>query len=150
MKKPLILSLIVIPILLTALFYYFFREGTIVYKTLGIDSNLQHFFKSDLINSLPSLAHVYSFSLASWFVSDQKNGLLSCLLWVIINIVFELGQALPSDQLSSFPDFLAYFFRNGSFNWFDMIAIFVGGLTAYWTILKISGARTDEGNHSTN
>lgn len=150
MKKPLILSLIIAPLLLAALFYYFFREGTVFYQAIGINSNLKHLFKSDLINSLPSLAHVYSFSLATWLINGQKYGLFSCLLWVIINTVFELGQALSSDQLSDFPNFLASFFRNGSFNWFDMIAIFVGGLSAYWTILKISGARIDEENHSTN
>ena len=136
MRKPLILFLIIVPLILTALFYYFFREGTVFYKALGVDHNLQYFFKSHIINSFPSFAHVYSFSLTTWLVNGQKNGLFSILLWVIINTIFELGQALSSDQLVNLPGFLASFFKNGSFSWFDIAAILIGGLAAYLTILK--------------
>lgn len=138
MRKPLIYCLILAPLIITALFYYFFRDGTVVYKALGINSNLQHFFNSNVINALPSFAHVYSFSLATWFVNGQKNGLFSTLLWVIINVIFEFGQALPSDKLSNFPEFIAGYFINGSFNWFDIVAIFVGGIAAYLTISTLS------------
>lgn len=140
MKKSLILCLIMVPLLFTALFYYFFREGTVVYKALGIDSNLQYFFKNDIINALPSLAHVYSFSLATWFANGQKNGLFSVLLWVIINLVFEFGQLLSNEQLSGLPIVLKNYFSHGRFNWFDIGAIFLGGLAAYLTI-KISEGR---------
>lgn len=111
------------------------------YQALGIDSNLQHFFRSDLINSLPSFAHVYSFSLVTWLVNGQKYGLFSCLLWVIINIIFESGQALSAHQLRDFPEVLANFFNDGTFNWFDIAALIIGGLAAYFTILKMNGAR---------
>jgi len=142
MKKPLILSLIIIPLLLTALFYYFFRHGTVLYQALGIDSKQQYFYQSEIINSLPSLAHVYSFSLATWLASGRKNGLFSSFLWVIINVAFEFGQMLPSNQLSGFPDILNNYFSNGSFSWFDIAAIFLGGLAAYLTTIKVSEIQT--------
>lgn len=138
MRKPLIYCLIFTPLIITALFYYFFRDGTVTYQALGIESNRQHFFNSNIINALPSFAHVYSFSLATWLVNGQKNGLFSALLWVIINVTFELGQALSRDQVSNFPAFIANYFINGSFNWFDIAAIVIGGIAAYLTTLKLS------------
>ena len=140
MKKYLLPVLIVVPLLLTALFYFWFREGTVFYQALGLESQQQHFFKNELINALPSFAHVYSLSLISWWINGQKNGLFSILLWVIINVVFELGQLLNRDQANHFPTLLADYFANGHFSGFDIAAIFVGGLAAYLTISKIKEA----------
>lgn len=140
MNKRLLLILIITPLLLTAVFYLWFREGTVFYQALGLDSQQQHFFNNELINALPSFAHVYSLSLISWWVNGQKNGLFSILLWVIINVVFELGQRLNHDQVSHFPTLIADYFASGHFSGFDIAAIFAGGLAAYLTISKIKEA----------
>jgi len=140
MKKYLLPVLIVLPLLLTALFYLWFRQGTVVYQALGLDSQQLHFFNSEVINALPSFVHVYSLSLITWWVNGKKYGLFSILLWVIINLVFELGQLLNHDQASHFPTLLADYFANGHFSGFDIAAIFAGALAAYLTISKIKEA----------
>lgn len=140
MKKYLLPILIVLPLLLTALFYLWFRQGTVVYQALGLDSQQLHFFNSEVINALPSFVHVYSLSLITWWVNGKKYGLFSILLWVIINLVFELGQLLNHDQASHFPTLLADYFANGQFSGFDIAAIFAGALAAYLTISKIKEA----------
>ena len=140
MKKYLLPILIVLPLLLTAMFYLWFRQGTVVYQALGLDSQQLHFFNNEVINALPSFAHVYSLSLITWWVNGKKYGLFSILLWVIINIVFELGQLLNHDQASHLPTLLADYFANGQFSGFDIAAIFAGALAAYLTISKIKEA----------
>lgn len=138
MRKYLLPVLILMPLVLTALFYLWFREGTVVYQALGLESQQIHFFHNEVINCLPSFAHVYSLSLVSWWVNGKRNGLFSVMLWVIINVVFELGQLLNRDQVGYFPKLLADYFANGHFSGFDMAAIFVGGVAAYFTIIKIT------------
>ena len=139
MKNTTLVLLITIPLLLTALFYLWFREGTVVYQALGLSSQQLHFFENNFINALPSFAHVFSLSLLSWWINGKKNGLFFALLWVIINIVFELGQLLNYDQASYFPPLLANYFANGHFSVFDVIAVLSGGLAAYLTIKKFKG-----------
>lgn len=138
MRKYLLPVLILMPLVLTALFYLWFREGTVVYQALGLESQQIYFFHNEVINCLPSFAHVYSLSLVSWWVNGKRNGLFSVMLWVIINVVFELGQLLNRDQVGYFPKLLADYFANGHFSGFDMAAIFVGGVAAYFTIIKIT------------
>ncbi|PWQ93409.1 hypothetical protein [Leucothrix arctica] len=139
MKNSTLLLLITVPLLLTALFYLWFREGTVVYQALGLSSQQLHFFDNNFINSLPSFAHVYSLSLLSWWANGKKYGLFSIILWVIINIIFELGQLINHDQASYFPPLLADYFANGHFSVFDVIAILFGALAAYITINKFKG-----------
>ena len=136
MKNTSLLFIVTIPLLLTALFYLWFREGTVFYHALGMSSHQIHFFESNIINSLPSFAHVYSFSLISWWARGKKHGLSSVLLWVIINLVFELGQLLNHDQVSYLPPLLADYFSRGYFSLFDVGAAFAGALAAYLTIRK--------------
>lgn len=137
MRKYRLPLLIITPVLLTAVFYLLFREGTVFYQALGLESQQWHFFENNVINALPSFVHVYSFSLATWWANGQKNGLFSVLLWVIINGAFELGQLLNSDQVSLFPNLLADYFANGHYSGYDMAALFVGAAAAYFTIIKI-------------
>lgn len=137
MRKYLLLVLILMPLLLTALFYLWFRVGTVTYQALGLKSHQMYFFHNEIVNSLPSFAHVYSLSLISWWANGQKNGLSSVSMWVIINVFFELGQLLSQDQVTHFPKLLADYFANGHFSGFDMAAIFVGGFAAYFTTIKI-------------
>lgn len=111
-----------------------------VYQALGLSNQQLHFFNSNFINALPSFAHVYSLSLLSWWANGKKYGLFSALLWVIINVVFELGQLLNHDQASYFPSLLADYFANGHFSVFDIIATLLGGLAAYLTIIKLKKA----------
>ena len=111
-----------------------------VYQALGLSNQQLHFFNNNVMNALPSFAHIYSLSLLSWWANDKKYGLFSALLWVIINVVFELGQLLNHDQASYFPPLLADYFANGHFSVFDIIATLLGGLAAYLTIIKLKKA----------
>ncbi|PID44952.1 MAG: hypothetical protein CSB47_10540 [Proteobacteria bacterium] len=140
MKKFLLPALIVIPLIITALFYLWFREGTVCYEALGIGNQQRFFFNHPLINALPSFAHVYAFSLLTWWISDRKYALYSVLLWVIINSVFEWGQRLAVDQVHFFPTLLADYFANGRYSHSDMLAIVLGGVAAYFTITQINKA----------
>ncbi len=122
-----ILSLSIL--LIGILFYYFFREPTILGGWLGIKNN--HIISNYLVylDSLPSFVHVFSFSILTWLVLEQTYANSSILFWVVINMVFEFGQMVNSEVMW-LPKFLQNYFQRGVYSHWDVVAIIFGGICA--------------------
>lgn len=94
-KKPRYISDIVIVatvFMLGVLYYYMFREQTIVAKMIGVETlNIFSPYKI-YFNWFPSFVHTFVFIYITWLVFDKQYCNLSILIWSIINIVCELMQ----------------------------------------------------------
>ena len=101
--------------------------------------------------SLPAFAHVLSFILitAGILGSRGKGYLYICLFWLFIDGAFELWQKYSSLPLKFIPDWFegipflentTNFFRLGTFDSMDLIAILIGTIVAY-ILLRITERR---------
>jgi hypothetical protein len=89
------------------------------------------------INSLPSFFHVLGFSLLTIAVLGQrKYALASCLLWFVVNILFEFGQHpyfvqwLDASNIEVARAVDSYF-RFGTFDVMDVILCNFGAVAAF-------------------
>lgn len=84
---------------------------------------------------LPTFFHVFAFSLLTYLALGRRHLLFACLLWSVINALFELGQALPADVLAVMPDLfnLRTYFNRGVFDPLDLVACAMGAWAA-WTL----------------
>jgi len=103
-------------------------------------------FFGTLGNNLPTFIHVFSFSLlTAGFISCQKRGsLIICMGWFLVDSAFELGQEYYSWALEIIPDWFAEipflentksYFVHGTFDYYDLAAITIGAVIAYFTLL---------------
>ena len=130
--------LIVFPLGVGILYYSFLREPIVVFSWIGesnfyIPSEMTKYF-----DFLPTFVHVFSFSLLTWWALDREYEKTSIFIWVVINLVFEIGQALPHEYLVYFPDIIKSYCVNGTFDYGDMISIFVAGFLAYWVMMQVN------------
>jgi hypothetical protein len=97
-------------------------------------------------NNLPSLIHVFSFILitAGLISYRKKSYLIICLAWFLIDCAFEFGQKFNSLVPKIIPDWLIgipflenteNYFVHGTFDYFDLLAIIIGSLIAYFVLL---------------
>ncbi len=105
---------------------------------------------------LPAFIHVFSFSLiTSGLLGCSKKGAIAvCSGWLAVNFVFELGQKFKAQAVSLVPEnyvkseFLEIFcnyFKFGTFDNYDLIAIVLGAAAAYSIIaITIQGRRNNE------
>ena len=105
---------------------------------------------------LPTFLHVMAFSLMLTGVigCGKQGGLIVCIIWMVINSAFEIGQhqdiapgivELLPEWFSSMPilDNTASYFIHGVFDPYDLLSIVVGALVAYVVIkltIKKSGS----------
>ena len=96
-------------------------------------------------NSLPDFLHVFSFILlTAGLLSWRKRGsLVICLGWFSIDFVFELFQKFNALALRMIPGWFKgipflenteNYFKQGTFDFLDLIAIGLGTLTAYFVL----------------
>ncbi|QYZ66144.1 MAG: hypothetical protein HPY30_09165 [Gammaproteobacteria bacterium (ex Lamellibrachia satsuma)] len=87
---------------------------------------------------IPSFIHIYALSLFTWSALAFKSKYYAIMLWLLINAIFEVGQAIPTNFIEKIPDLfgISSYLANGTFDWLDIIAVCVGGvvalLTMYW------------------
>ena len=125
--------------------------GTASFIPIWLNSYQPDLASSWLSQSLPSLCHVFGFAvLTTWVLRPWRGALaFSCLFWVVINILFELGQIdlVAAEITSRFPAFFDQwpifrdvdaYFVTGVFDPIDIVFIVLGGLGAYATILVAS------------
>jgi hypothetical protein len=124
--------------------------GVIVRDYLGFNRPHRMLFGA-LANNLPSLTHVFAFSLmtAGLLGTRRKGNLLICLLWFLIDTVFEIGQGLKPISLAIIPEWfevhtlpmanLQEYFRYGTFDIRDIAAGLLGALAAFMVAEFISG-----------
>ena len=97
-------------------------------------------------NSLPDLLHVFSFILitAGLLSYKRKWYIIICLGWFSLDIAFELGQKFKSWPVNVIPDWFQgvpflenskNYFQRGAFDIFDIVAIAVGTVMAYFVLL---------------
>ena len=97
---------------------------------------------------LPEFLHVYAFALltAAVLASSRRLALLSCAVWWGLDSLVELGQhAAISPQIAAavpawfagipFLENTGLYFTHGTFDPLDFIAIAVGAVAAYFTIV---------------
>ena len=97
-------------------------------------------------NSLPEFIHVFSFILitAGLIFCRKKGYLIICVSWFLIDCAFELGQKFALWSSSIVPVWFAgipflenteNYFLQGTFDLFDMAAIALGSIAAYFVLL---------------
>lgn len=90
---------------------------------------------------VPDFFHPLAFSLMFMaFVESIKARISICIFWVLVDVLFEVGQkngveimTLLSAHFEAFPllRHVARYFANGTFDSYDLIAIGMGGVTAF-------------------
>ena len=102
-------------------------------------------------NWLPSFVHTLAFILitAGIIAKTRKRYLAICLCWLIVDWVLELGQRYDSLATRLTPGWLtgipffentANYFRQGTFDWWDMAFNLAGAIAGYF-ILVLSQTR---------
>ena len=102
-------------------------------------------------HSLPAFAHVFAFSLltAACLGSGRYVTVAACATWLLVDTGFELGQhpSLAPYLAAAVPGWFqeipilgraAGYFVNGTFDLWDLAAIFAGTLAAYATLTLIA------------
>ncbi len=106
-------------------------------------------------NNLPAFIHAFSFVLiTAALVSCRNRGyIIICLSWFFVDCTFELGQKFTSLPLKIIPDWFAgipflentgNYFAHGTFDYFDLIAIAIGTVIAYYVLLATMERRISE------
>ena len=107
-------------------------------------------------NYLPSFAHALSFILiTAGLIATRKNTyVLICLLWFVIDSLFEIGQGLIQSA-TAIPSWFAgipflenteSYFIHGTFDWNDVAATTIGVIAAY-LILRATTKKSGEVHH---
>jgi len=99
--------------------------------------------------SLPAFLHVFSFILitASFFSYSKKIYVAICTGWFLVECCFELGQKYKIQATRMLFDFFdkipflettRIFFLQGTFDILDLIALALGTIIAFWTLIATS------------
>jgi ABC-type xylose transport system permease subunit len=121
----------------------------------GISVSLHNFLPSlfgVFSNTLPAFIHVFSFILITGgLIACRKKGcLIICLSWLIIDCASELGQEFNTWSSEIIPAWFSgipflenskNYFLLGTFDFFDMAAITIGTVTAYFVLLGTTQRR---------
>ncbi len=86
-------------------------------------------------DNLPSFIHVVSFSLlTAGIITDKKKFyVLICCIWVLINTIFEIIQ-INHTQISRLSNWVEKYSLNGIFDFKDLLAIYLGGICAFFLL----------------
>jgi hypothetical protein len=148
-KRQILIGLVVL--LLGLLVYLVDRppdQTYFVYK-LGIDISLYNILPNlfgIIGNSLPDFVHPFSFILitAGLITFKKKGYIIICLSWFFVNCEFEFGQKFNSWSSTIIPDWFAgipflenteNYFVHGTFDSFDLAAITIGTVIAYFVLI---------------
>jgi hypothetical protein len=104
-------------------------------------------FSDGIGGALPSFLHVFAFSLLlGGLMTCRKTGyLMICCAWMFTNVLFELGQRYPIPASQAIPRWfegmlilqnMRSYFLNGTFDFFDLLASFVGAVAAYSVLVR--------------
>ena len=131
--------------------YLLDRGGRVEFVPIALTHSLvTHRVFGGLAGSLPSFVHVFAFALLTAAVLKPwpRFASLSCLAWVLIDVLFELGQlhtvaAVLAAHLpgpGGHPWLLAQlrsYFVSGTFDTLDLAAAVAGGMAAYCVIVAL-------------
>ncbi len=73
----------------------------------------------------------------TYLALGRRHALFACVLWGVINALFEIGQAVPAGTTGLLPDFLNLhtYFSRGVFDPLDLLACAMGAWAAWALIL---------------
>jgi hypothetical protein len=154
------ISIGLIVLLIGTVFYFIDRPPGDVYFVKLLGTHLSRFDKWPAIfgrfgANLPSFVHAFSFSLisASILSCRIRGAIIVCLSWVLINILFELGQKYHTAVNRFVPEWFdevlffentRSFFRRGNYDHNDVIATCLGGLAALLIIVITMDKNVEE------
>ena len=112
---------------------------------ISLHNTVPNFFES-VGNNLQSFIHVFSFILiTAGLLRCQKRGcVLICALWFLTDVIFELWQSFNLWISEVIPDWFGgilflentkSYFTQGTFDYFDLAAITIGAIVAYFVLL---------------
>jgi len=118
-----------------------------IFPKLNLQENLLPVF-GKTADFFPDFVHPFGFSLitAGFFAKTKAGVFIICLFWFCVNAAFELGQHYKSFAASLVPQWFEGllflenckdFFRYGSFDPFDLMAMLIGSLTAFFIASRI-------------
>jgi hypothetical protein len=96
-------------------------------------------------DSLPDCAHAFAFiMITAGLTSFQTKGcILISIVWFFTDSLFEIGQQFSSTATTLVPEWFngipflkntPAFFQTGTFDWFDLAAILIGSVSAYFML----------------
>lgn len=135
-----------VALLLGGAIYFFMRPLPMVMEAVGFQSISRisvHGHIESFFGSLPSLLHVYAFSLFTVASLENKTACsirTTILLWIFVNLLFEFGQV--SSLKAFWSEYshagaitpLANYFLFGTFDWTDAGFSAIGGVVAYFNV----------------
>ena len=124
--------LLALTVLMCGIFYYYlFRPPVLVSEWIGLaDAHDTPSFRRYL-DWFPSFVHVFSFSLLTWLALEKRYAFFSVMLWVGINLFFEIAQMLPSAYAKNLPGILYVYVLRGTFSISDILAVCMAGGFSY-------------------
>lgn len=109
--------------------------------------------------SLPSFLHVFGLSVlsAGIIAIHRRAYILICSLWASINVLFEILQAelfiaphelnLTGEHTShTVLHWLQQYSFNAVFDYYDLLAILLGALSAYWVLTQTQQREVQHGD----
>ena len=127
-KDKQFLTFTTIIFLIGACYYWLFRNNILITEWLGIKMlNLNIQFKIDW---LPSFIHQFVFIIFTWFALDKKHKCFAISIWLILNLSFEILQALPLKYVCFLPKILIEYSQYGTYSNSDIVAILFASIMA--------------------
>ena len=117
------------------------------WMTAGLDVTR---FTGFLQGQAPDFLHVFAFTLVSSSLMgrSRRERFAICAGWWFLECALELGQhpalsphlvsILDGQSTNGWSNHLCEFFRQGTFDWLDLVAFSLGSLSAYFTLTVIS------------
>ena len=138
-KRLQLLLFSLLNLLVGTLVYLFTRPPHSTYFLPEELTFYQHIPKSllTLTGSLPSFCHIVGFSLLVLALQPNSKYIsITCLFWLLVNILFELSQHSHfSGQLASISlpllDSIKNYAKHGIFDLGDILAAILGSIVAY-------------------
>jgi hypothetical protein len=134
-RKQLVIGFLTL--LIGVFFYYAFRGSSVYF--LSFLNHQKMSISIYGVSSLPTFVHTLSFILlTACAFKSIKSYTWVCFLWLMIGIVFELGQKWKSlfcDSIAFLPDcciktLVILYFTRGTYDPLDMLSIFLGAVVA--------------------
>lgn len=99
-------------------------------------------FFGSIGRNLPAFAHAFAFIVitAGWMACDKKGYGIIALGWFLVDGAFEIGQRHGTIVMEYVPGWFngipflentQNFFRRGTFDWMDLLAVLAGSISAY-------------------
>jgi len=96
-------------------------------------------------NSLPDFTHAFAFIMITAGLAScrTKGCILISMVWFFTDALFEIGQKFSTTATLLIPQWFSgipflkttpHFFQTGTFDWFDLAAILIGSVSAYFTL----------------